>query len=100
MDTCYFLSKQRTRGGGRAASALFPSTLQKESPSPLRWPDQAGQGKEAACEGLLCAGGSPAHTHQLPALELQVRRELQSGWHQATASVVSSPHLPPFLSTL
>lgn len=58
----------------------------EESPSPALPPRQAGQGRQAAREGLL------------PTLELQVQRELQSGGLQATTGSVSSPHLPPFLS--
>lgn len=94
VETCYFLAEQRTPREGRAGSALLPSPLQKEScPAFPSDPTRQRRGKRPHAKSWCLQ-----RVAELPALELQVQRELQSQGCQAATGIVSSPHCPPFLS--
>lgn len=95
VETCYFLAKQHAPGKGRAGSALLPSPLREEGyPALPANPTRQGRGKRPHVKGWC-----PQWAAELPALELQVQRELQSRGCEAATGIISSPHLPPFLST-
>jgi len=91
-ETCCLLAEQRAPGEGRAGSAVLRALSRGRAtqPSTTAW-----AGTEAAGEGLV-----PTAAAELPALELQVQQgELQSRGCQATTGIISSPRLPPFLSS-
>lgn len=89
METFYFLTEQRTLGEERADSALLPSPLQEESyPALPADPARQGRGKRPHTKGCC-----PQWAAELPALELQVQRELQPRGHQATTGSFLFP--PP-----